>query len=303
EEPAALEWWAGAAEEDAVRSLPLDGEGGLWASAFVPPPPRPAFLDEHAAQPDGLTTCDLCTWAWRGRPGAAGPHDADRPGKIGWALTLAIVSILSAAIGAVIMVTVLQCRSRLKNVGSAGLCSLCIRSPNPAASPATNAQERARHHEGDKNVTATFENRDGGGRVWTWLTNRRTPSGPPQLSSQAPTTPAENHYTLDEAYTTVGEALYAELDRESSSSPAYQNTAYNGSDTDPDAPPSSAPSSAYYSDLSCATAPDRTYEAVGVAVNTNTGTSWETGDVALRRHPIPRLAAITETITVPSDYV
>lgn len=154
----------------------------------------------------------------------------------------------------------------------------------------------------------TFDSASSGGgrgRVWTWLTTRRSTTGPTQLCATAQTTPAENHYTMDEAYTAVGEALYAELDRELSNSPAYQNTAYNGSDTDPDAPASSAPSSAYYSDLSCATGPDRTYEAVGLGLGTGTSSSssWDGGDIALRRQPMSRLAAITETITVPSDYV
>lgn len=158
-------------------------------------------------------------------------------------------------------------------------------------------------------MTTTFDSSGsggGGGRVWTWLTTRRTATGPAQLCATAQTTPAENHYTIDEAYTAVGEALYAELDRELSNSPAYQNTAYNGSDTDPDAPASSsAPSSAYYSDLSCATGPDRTYEAVGLGQGAGTPSSsnWDGGDIALRRQPMSRLAAITETITVPSDYV
>lgn len=58
-------WWAGVTEEDAVLSLPLDGsEGGLFSGNFVPPPPRPIFLDDTAT-PDGLTTCDLCSWAWQ----------------------------------------------------------------------------------------------------------------------------------------------------------------------------------------------------------------------------------------------
>lgn len=58
-------WWAGVTEEDAVLTLPLDGtEGGLFSGNFVPPPPRPIFLDETAT-PDGLTTCDLCSWAWQ----------------------------------------------------------------------------------------------------------------------------------------------------------------------------------------------------------------------------------------------
>jgi len=35
---------------------------------------------------------------------------SETSGELGWMLTLAIVSILSAAVGAVVMVTVLQCR-------------------------------------------------------------------------------------------------------------------------------------------------------------------------------------------------
>lgn len=115
--------------------------------------------------------------------------------------------------------------------------------------------------------------------MWGWLT-RRPPVVPP-----VPTVPAVNHYTMDEAYAAVGEALYAELDR-----PAYQNTGYV-SDIEP---VSSAPSSAYYSDLSSG---DRTYEAVGVG---QTGL-WDVPEV--RRQAPARLAAITETLSVPSDYV
>lgn len=69
--------------------------------------------------------------------------------------------------------------------------------------------------------------------VWTWLTNRRPPTAPDQLSSPQHQSPAENHYThMDDAYSPVGmvgEALYAELDRESinSNNPSYQNTAYS----------------------------------------------------------------------------
>lgn len=106
---------------------------------------------------------------------------------------------------------------------------------------------------------------------------RRPPVVPP-----VPTVPAVNHYTMDEAYAAVGEALYAELDR-----PAYQNTGYV-SDVEP---VSSAPSSAYYSDLSSG---DRTYEAVGMG---------QTGVWDVSRQAPPRLAAITETLSVPSDYV
>lgn len=62
------DWWLNAIEEDSFDSpLPFDAsEGGLWNGRFVPPPPRPPFLDENVAS-DGLTTCDLCTWAWHDR--------------------------------------------------------------------------------------------------------------------------------------------------------------------------------------------------------------------------------------------
>lgn len=101
---------------------------------------------------------------------------------------------------------------------------------------------------------------------------------------------------MEEAYAAPEEALYAELDRESApdtggGSPAYQNSAY----TDPDAP--SAPSSAYYSDLSVTTVPERAYEVVGLA----TMPVWECGPQEGKRQP--RLAAISENISVPSDYV
>lgn len=102
---------------------------------------------------------------------------------------------------------------------------------------------------------------------------------------------------MDETYNGVGEALYAELDREStvdSNSPAYQNSAY----TDPDAP--SAPSSAYYSDLSVTTVPDRAYEVVGLS----TLPVWITHDRNGNSGPPPiRLASISEAVSVPSDYV
>lgn len=67
--------------------------------------------------------------------------------------------------------------------------------------------------------------------VWTWLGQRRVSGGPDPLS-QPSSSPAENHYThMDDSYNPeLGEALYAELDRESMQSggnPSYQNTAYS----------------------------------------------------------------------------
>lgn len=59
-----LDWWSNAIEEDSFYSpLPFDAsERGLWNGRFVPPPPRPPFWDDTITS-DGLTTCDLCTWA------------------------------------------------------------------------------------------------------------------------------------------------------------------------------------------------------------------------------------------------
>lgn len=50
---------------DDESPIPLDAsEGGFFTGTFLPPPPRPLFLDD-CATPDGVTTCDLCTWAWQ----------------------------------------------------------------------------------------------------------------------------------------------------------------------------------------------------------------------------------------------
>jgi hypothetical protein len=90
------------------------------------------------------------------------------------------------------------------------------------------------------------------GAQWPWRRREAAPAKGP-----AP----ENHYTLEElAYSGAAsdEALYAELDRPASYQ--YQNAAACHCGAAPGPDPPSAPSSAYYSDLS---APDRTYEAVG----------------------------------------
>lgn len=148
--------------------------------------------------------------------------------------------------------------------------------------------------------------------VWTWLSNRRLSASPDQMGTPS-NSPAENHYThMDDAYSPVGvgdEALYAELDRESirSANPSYQNTAYSQcGEIDQDVPIiSSAPSSAYYSDLSTTgtATNDRAYEVVGLTHLTSPLPNWEHSDSGSNGRRPPRLAAINESTTVPSDYV
>ncbi|GLV33862.1 uncharacterized protein CBL_11254 [Carabus blaptoides fortunei] len=279
-----VDWWAGALEEDLVMALDAS-EGGLWSGSFVPPPPRPIFLDD-AATPDGLTTCDLCSWAWQGQKPIIVDTTREAPGELSWVLTLVIVSVISAAIGAVIMIIFIHCKSRMKNGATDprpqnGQADTMTRIRPPISTPSEPT---------DKDVSSdVYAPQTTHGGVWSWLTSRRSAVPSSQLTS-APGSPAENHYThMDENYSSVGEALYAELDRD----PAYQNSAY----TDPDLPTSSAPSSAYYSDLSVTTNPDRAYEVVGL----NTIPCWE-GAPGVRAPPA-RLAAISETVNMPSDYV
>lgn len=95
------------------------------------------------------------------------------------------------------------------------------------------------------------------------------------------------------------EALYAELER--GADPTYQNTGYQNPEAllDPEAPPS-APSSAYYSDLSGGA--ERMYEAVGDA-------GWHSLDTMGRYPPPPHhhhdlvMTTSLAAKTVPSDYI
>lgn len=60
-----IEFWKNYDDDMFGSPMPFDAsEGGLWNGRFVPPPPRPPFMDD-AVVTDGLTTCDLCTWAFQ----------------------------------------------------------------------------------------------------------------------------------------------------------------------------------------------------------------------------------------------
>ncbi|XP_034232853.1 uncharacterized protein LOC117640457 isoform X2 [Thrips palmi] len=284
------EYWAGVMEEDSVESF---ANLASW-QGFLPPPPRPSFLDELASA-DSLTSCEMCSWAYQ--DGASSMQvTQETAAELGWVLTLAVVSLLSAAIGAAVMVTVLHCRSRLSSgFGSGGLCTLCVgRAHAGRVSAPTSPLAGGGVVVGEDKETvggvggaapqdvsgpllALWRGRSSHGLTgWPWR-RREAPKG----AGKGPKGPApENHYTLEElAYSGVSgasdEALYAELDRPSvRGAYQYQNAAPLANLTPPchcgqglvpqgqpgpDTP--SAPSSAYYSDLS---APDRTYEAVGV---------------------------------------
>lgn len=128
-------WWIGASVLDNERNfgspLSFDAtESGLFNGNFVPPPPRPPFLEE-AAQSDGLTTCGMCSWATKNQHlldtnsaiGGEFPRFfkipslflsflpiADPPGEWGFTVVMIVVSVISALIGAFVMVTVLKCR-------------------------------------------------------------------------------------------------------------------------------------------------------------------------------------------------
>ncbi|KXJ72536.1 hypothetical protein RP20_CCG017752 [Aedes albopictus] len=85
-----------------------------WNGKFVPPPPRPPFLEESIA-PDGLTTCDLCSWAWQDK-GTLSLDGAINTKEFSWTFTLVVVSLTSAVLGAIIMIVFLRCKSSRKNL-------------------------------------------------------------------------------------------------------------------------------------------------------------------------------------------
>lgn len=147
-----------------------------------------------------------------------------------------------------------------------------------------------------KNVSREEYNTNGVRNVWSWLTSRQAHT-PKQLNT--PTLPVENHYThMNEAYGGPDDVLYAELDSNIDyNTHARQNSAYN----DNDASTSSAPSSAYYSDLSVSAMPDRTYEVIGGNNSYWDGQYQE--NVNNQKQISNRLTAISETCPMPSDYV
>ncbi|XP_034952536.1 uncharacterized protein [Chelonus insularis] len=242
-----MDWFAGVAEEELLYYSNNDVDS-LWAviGSFVPPPPRPPFLPEERIATDGLTTCDLCTWALRNDRHSSFSLDGtlEAPGEFGWVLTLIIVSLLSAAIGAVIMVTLLHCR-RIKTAGGrASCCGVGVEDPNPqepvgsgvvgVAGGVSVIPERP-PLELDKLPPYHDCTPAPGHNVWSWLGSRRgggtagvvaTPlSLPPHRCAM--NLPVENHYT----HMQTDEALYAELDSQTASYASDLQLQLRGSST------------------------------------------------------------------------
>ncbi|XP_044014449.1 probable serine/threonine-protein kinase DDB_G0272282 isoform X2 [Aphidius gifuensis] len=233
-----MDWFSGVAEEELLYYTSNDVDS-LWAviGNFVPPPPRPPYLPEEAIATDGLTTCDLCTWALRNDRHSSFSLDGTlASGEFGWLLTLVIVSLISAAIGAVVMVTLLHCRRMKSSGGRANCCGVDDES-NPQEAlgggaggvaggvsvipdrPPLELDKLPPYH--DVTPTPVLYFYPSGHNVWSWLGSRRgggtagvvtTPLNLPQHRCQI-NIPVENHYT----HMQTDEALYAELDSQTAS--------------------------------------------------------------------------------------
>ncbi|EGI58435.1 hypothetical protein G5I_13473 [Acromyrmex echinatior] len=170
---------------------------------------------------------------------------AEAPGELGWVLTLVIVSLVSAGIGAVVMMTLLHCR-RIKSAGGrASCCGVGVEDSSvPDAGGPTGAG-------GTGGGVAVIPDRppleldklppyhdvapSPGHNVWSWLGSRRgggtpgvvtTPLSLPQ-HRRAMNLPVENHYT----HMQTDEALYAELDSQAASYASDLQLQMRGSST------------------------------------------------------------------------
>ncbi|XP_039309239.1 midnolin homolog isoform X3 [Solenopsis invicta] len=375
-----MDWFAGVAEEELLYYTGVGNDvDSLWAviGSFVPPPPRPPYLPEESITTDGLTTCDLCSWAWRNdRHSFSLDGTLEAPGELGWVLTLVIVSLVSAGIGAVVMMTLLHCR-RIKSAGgrghnvwswlgsrrgggTPGVVTTPLSLPqhrramnlpvenhythmqtdealyaeldSQAASYASDLQLQMRgsstygttsggqddeYHELDAaRLHRHYGGSDGSLQTDTLRTrhSKRIQEPDYEMYENGPSTPIppgqhQHHHRHHHHHNHHHHHQELRLgSRNSEHHPSYQNTAYTGSDAEPDGPTlSSAPSSAYYSDLSSNSA---NQQMPAMTIPSATATTATTTSTTTSLHLNPqnldtpqyRLAAINEN-TVPSDYI
>uniref|UniRef100_A0AAG5D5P0 Uncharacterized protein n=1 Tax=Anopheles atroparvus TaxID=41427 RepID=A0AAG5D5P0_ANOAO len=197
-----------------------------WNGKFVPPPPRPPFLEESIA-PDGLTTCDLCSWAWQDKgtlslDGAIKEIFSSSDSKeFNWTFALIVVSLTSALLGAIIMIVFLRCKRIRTNQNR--LRTLCFDSSSTKDTSGLNFDNQT-----SKNSTnGSCSPRSTNSGLWTWFSSRKNLSTPDQLVNSH-TLPVENHYTHmdDNNYNPVqiDEASYAEVGNETG--PSSETTFY-----------------------------------------------------------------------------
>ncbi|XP_058456238.1 uncharacterized protein LOC131433707 isoform X3 [Malaya genurostris] len=201
-----------------------------WNGKFVPPPPRPPFLEESIA-PDGLTTCDLCSWAWQDK-GTLSLDGTINTKEFSWTFTLVVVSLTSAVIGAIIMIVFLRCKRIRSNQN--GIRTLCFDSNSAKDTTGLNFDNQT-----SKNSTnGSCSPRSTNSGLWTWFSSRKNLSTPEQLVNSH-TLPVENHYTHmdDNNYNPVqiDEASYAEVGNEMgpSETNSYKSSSvHHGGDND-----------------------------------------------------------------------
>ncbi|XP_037048510.1 uncharacterized protein LOC119083358 [Bradysia coprophila] len=196
--------------EDELFGSPLAfdaSETGLWNGKFVPPPPRPDFLEDTVVS-DGLTTCDLCSWAVPDKNAFLLDGSIEAASELGWAFTIAIVAVISALLGAIIMITLVRCK-RLKASTGAPLIPWWCRRTDLNTSPDTQNQEPKQRPAEELPVTAHANP-----QVWIWLKNVNTPASTEPIPFP-PSVSIENYYTNTDdnisSPSKVSEVLYEEI--------------------------------------------------------------------------------------------
>ncbi|KAL6442807.1 hypothetical protein ACFW04_002698 [Cataglyphis niger] len=331
-----MDWFAGVAEEELLHYTSVGNDvDSLWAviGNFVPPPPRPPFLPEESIATDGLTTCDLCSWAWRNDRHSFSRKTVD--GTLGHNVWSWLGSRRGGGTPGVVttplslpqhrramnlpvenhythMQTDEALYAELDSQAASYASDLQLQMRGSSTYGTTSGGQDDEYHELDAaRLHRHYGGSDGSLQTDTLRTrhSKRIREPDYEMYENGPTTPVppgqhqqhhhhhhhHNHHHHHHQELRIGSR--------NSEHPSYQNTAYTGSDAEPDGPTlSSAPSSAYYSDLSSNSVNQQMPStAVSSATTTTTMTNLHLNPQNLDA-PQYRLAAINEN-TVPSDYI